>query len=530
MNLRACRRSGLICLILLASLTEAAMSIGNGPLLASPLEEKPPRPKRPNIVLFLVDDMGWQETSVPFHETPTELNLRYQTPAMESLARDGVRFTRAYASAVCSPTRISIISGMNAARHGVTNWTLRRGLSPDDENKELNPPRWNLNGATTVAGIEGTVQITPLPELLRQTGYRTIHVGKAHFGADGTPGADPRHFGFEVNIGGHAAGAPGSYWGERNFSSAWRSPNQDRIWDVPGLEAWHGQSVNLTEVLTTEAIRELERSVSADVPDRPFFLYLSHYAVHSPWEEDKRFYQKYLDRGLKPFDALRASMIEGMDKSLGDLRAALERLGVANETLFIFASDNGAPHAVAANLPLRGQKLAPYEGGIRVPMILHWPGRPRLLNTSRTPVIIEDLFPTILEAAGVDWKTRTRQVVDGRSLIPLIDRREATSARSDKAAKSATSNRPLIFHFPHQYYGQGPFSALVQNNWKLIYHHQTRAIELYDIGSDIGEQNNLGGKLPAIRRKLAAILARVLRNHQAMMPTDRSSGRLVPLP
>jgi arylsulfatase A-like enzyme len=218
----------------------------------------------PNIIVFLVDDMGWQETSVPFHVETTELNQRYRTPNMERLAAEGMKFTQAYASAVCSPTRVSLMSGMNVARHRVTNWTLRKNQSPDNKYDGFEPPQWNLNGVTTEAGIERTTRVTPLPACLQAAGYRTIHVGKAHFGAQGTPGETPTHLGFDINIGGHAAGGPGSYWGEKNFSAAWR--NADRIWDVPGLEKYHGENVYLTEALTLEAIDAVTTAVQDNQP------------------------------------------------------------------------------------------------------------------------------------------------------------------------------------------------------------------------------------------------------------------------
>lgn len=504
---------------MLSLLVVATFCIGVGSVHsegARPTERVRPN-TRPNIVLFLVDDLGWQETSVPFYRERTALNARYHTPAMERLANEGVKFSRAYASAVCSPTRISIISGMNAARHGVTNWTLRKGVSPDDPHKTIDPPLWNVNGATTLSGVERAVQITPLAELLRKAGYRTIHIGKAHFGARGTPGEDPRHFGFDVNVGGHAAGAPGSYYGERNFSAAWRSTDKDRadadrIWDVPGLEKWHGQEINLTEVLTIEAVQAIEQATREG---RPFFLNLSHYAVHSPWEEDKRFYQTYIDRGLKPFEAMRASMIEGMDRSLGDLLGALDRLGITDQTLLIFASDNGAPQAVPPNLPLRAWKLAPYEGGIRVPLIFRWPERLRAGLTYSRNVIIEDLFPTILEAAGVEYRGRTIQQVDGRSLI------SALFGGPDRAG----GERSLIFHFPHHYYGQGPFSAIISGEWKLIHHYDNRQVELFNIGNDPGERADLARS----NRRRAEVMAERLRaelaRRRAQMPTNRTAGR-----
>jgi len=189
---------------------------------------------RPNIILFLVDDLGWQDTSVPFWTDTTPNNQKYHTPAMEKFASEGMIFTQAYACAVCSPTRVSLMSGMNAARHRVTNWTLRRGINSVADPENLLTPNWNLNGAQPTDSIESSVYITPMPQILKSNGYFTIHCGKAHFGAIGTPGENPLNFGFDVNIAGHAAGAPGSYHGLKNFSSAWRGGNH--TWDVPGLE------------------------------------------------------------------------------------------------------------------------------------------------------------------------------------------------------------------------------------------------------------------------------------------------------
>lgn len=486
----------------------AAMALTAGPTVSPSA--------RPNLVFFLVDDMGWQETSVPFHTEVTALNRRYRTPNMERLASQGVKFTQAYASAVCSPSRVSALTGMNVARHRVTNWTLRKGVSPDNPNPRIEPPQWNLNGVCVEAGVERTTRVTPLPALLRSAGYRTIHVGKAHFGAEGTPGENPLHLGFDVNIAGHAAGGPGSYWGEKNFSAAWRTDPPDRIWDVPGLDAYHGKDIYLTEALTREAIKAVDQAVAEA---KPFYLYMSHYAVHAPWEKDDRFYQRYIDAGLPPFEATLASMIEGMDKSLGDLMDELERLGVADNTVILFLSDNGSPSQCPPNLPLRGHKLTPYEGGIREPMLAKWPGVTSPGTVCRDPVVIEDFFPTLLELAGVSWRGKTVQKVDGVSFVPLL-----------RGSGHTPQDRAFVWHFPNNYGGQGPYSALRQGPWKLIYHHADRRLELFDLDHDLGETRDLALSNPEEVASLAGVLGRRLRAMRAQMPADKATGRPIPWP
>ena len=254
--------------------------------------------RAPNIIFFLVDDMGWQATSVPFHTQTTQLNKRYHTPNMELLASKGVMFTQAYAHSICSPTRVSLMTGLNPARHMVTNWTLRKNIAPGDKKDHPNVRSavWNINGLSPVPGIENTVYAKTFPTFLQKSGYTTIHVGKAHFGAKDTPGENPLNLGFDINIAGHAAGGPGSYHGEKNFSAVWRVGNTEdgTIWDVPGLEKYHGQDMNLTEALTLEANAEMEKAVESG---KPFYLYMSHYAIHAPWEVDKRFIDKYKERG-----------------------------------------------------------------------------------------------------------------------------------------------------------------------------------------------------------------------------------------
>jgi arylsulfatase A-like enzyme len=404
------------------------------------------------------------------------------------------------------------MTGQNAARHRVTCWTLRKDKSPERGNKTLNPSHWNLNGLQpTGSNIPRSVAAPTLPQLLRDAGYRTIHAGKAHFGAAGTPGADPRNLGFDVNIAGHAAGGPGSYHGDKNFSAAWR--RGDRIWDVPGLEKYHGQEINLTEAITREAITELERAVA---DKKPFYLYMSHYTVHAPWEADRRFIDGARKRGLKGQQATLASMLEGMDKSLGDLRAAIERLGVADNTIVVFMSDNGSPKQCPQNLPLRGHKITGYEGGTRVPMIVRWPGITRPAARTDNPILIEDIFPTFLTMA--DIPVPDDPAIDGHSFVPVLKNPAAPSSRP-----------PLISHYPNLY-DQPPYSSIRRGDWKLIYWHSNRKLELYTLTDDIGESTNLADKQPEKVGTLAKLLSDHLRETKAVMPIDKATNKPVPLP
>ncbi len=485
-----------------------------------------PQNKRPNIILFLVDDMGWQDTSVPFHTEVTDFNRRYRTPYMEQLAKTGMKFTQAYACSVCSPTRVSLMTGLNAARHRVTNWTLRKNASNDRGHPQLAFPLWNVNGLSPDSSIERTVHAEALPAYLREADYRTIHVGKAHFGAISTPGSDPRNIGFDANIAGHAAGGPGSFLGTQNFSAVWRKG--DRIWDVPGLESYHGKDIFLTEALTNEANHAVDQAVA---DGKPFFLYMSHYAVHVPFAVDPRFYQQYRDEGLDHTEAMYAAMVEGMDKSLGDILANVERHGLSDETIVLFMSDNGGlsahgrggkPHT--HNKPLSSGKGSAHEGGVRVPMIVSWPGVTEAGSVCRQPVIIEDFFSTILEMAGITSVEQIGGAIDGRSFVKLL-RGEQDESRAD---------RPLLWHFPNNWGPQGPgigpSSAIRIGDWKLIYYHQSQQYELFNLAEDLGEQTNLVEQQPDVRDRLAGELAKFLVSVEAQMPIVKATGEVVPYP
>jgi len=481
--------------------------------------------KKPNIIFFLVDDMGWQDTSVPFWTEKTPGNRIYQTPHMERLAREGMKFTQAYASSVCSPTRVSIMTGMNAARHRVTNWTLRRNIPEDHKDELLGMPQWNMNGLQPSDSIEHAVYATTLPQILRQNGYNTIHCGKAHWGAMGTPGANPLNLGFEKNIAGHAAGAPGSYFGEKNFGNA--SPQELTLpWGVPGLEQYHGDSIHLTEALTREAIRALE---AARRQDKPFFLHMSHYAVHTPLEPDARFCQAYRDMGLTEPEARFASMVEGMDKSLGDLMDYLDRHALADRTVLVFLSDNGSLSATARggtlhthNRPLRSGKGSAYEGGIRVPMLVKWPGAVPGGTVCHQPIIAEDFFPTLLEIAGVK-QFRTVQTTDGQLFTNHLLQR-----------KHVEKERELVWHFPNRWGPSGPgigtTSTVRLGDWKLIYWYKDGKKELYRLDKDISEEHDLAAVNPKKVAELASTLGSYLRKRGADRPLFISTGKPAPWP
>ncbi|MDY7393978.1 sulfatase-like hydrolase/transferase [Aureibaculum sp. 2210JD6-5] len=480
---------------------------------------------QPNIVLFLVDDMGWQDTSVPFWDKRTPFNDLYQTPNMERLANEGMKFTQAYATAVCSPTRISLMTGMNAAKHQVTNWTLRKdALQPMETNhKTLSFPKWNVNGLNPVSGDTNAVHATPLPKVLNDAGYYTIHSGKAHLGAIGTPGANPLNLGFDVNIAGHAAGAPASYYGLDNFGNGKKGRE---VWAVPGLEQYHGKDIYLSEAITLEALKAIDTAVQNK---NPFFLYMSHYAVHTPIMGDNRFVQKYYDKGIDSTEAKYASMVEGMDKSLGDIMDYLEEKNIAENTIILFMSDNGGLSAVARggekhthNKPLRSGKGSAYEGGIREPMLVKWPGKVKEKSVTNDYVIIEDFYPTILEMAGIE-NQKTVQKVDGQSFVSQL-----------LGEKSNSEERPLFWHYPNFWGASGPgigsSSTIRLGDWKLIYFYENQKIELYNIAEDIGELNNLVEKNPEKAKELSIVLTNYLKESNAQIPKDKKTGKQIPYP
>jgi arylsulfatase A-like enzyme len=481
---------------------------------------------RPNIVFFLVDDMGWQDTSVPFWDSITPANKKFHTPNMERLAKQSMKFTNAYANSICTPSRVSLMSGMNAARHRVTNWTAFKDEAVDGKDSLLQIPAWNVNGLSPVPGQAKSVYATPLPQVLKDNGYYTIQCGKAHFGAYKTIGADPLNLGFVKNVGGSAAGNPASYLAEDDFGY---DPNRFKLQaDIPNMKQYWGTPTFLTEDLTKEAMLAMD---TAQMKKMPFFLYMAHYAVHLPYNADKRFVQKYIDAGNTEPEAAYCALVEGMDKSLGDLMDYLNAHDLAKNTVIIFMSDNGgfshAPRegqANSQNFPLKGGKGSLYEGGVREPMMVCWPGVTKPASVNKQYVIIHDFYPTLLETAGIK-NIKPVQKIDGQSMVKYL-----------KNNKLTDNKRALIWNFPNDWAGgnlgedNSWLTGIRQGDWKLIYFEKYGRLELYNLKDDIKEEHNLAKQFPKKTKELAALLTKELKSSSAQMPSYKATGKQVPWP
>ncbi|MPQ47205.1 sulfatase-like hydrolase/transferase [Marinifilum sp. N1E240] len=482
-------------------------------LLTSSCSSQIEKQSQPNIILFLVDDMGWTDTSVHLGSEMTSNNRYQKTPNMELLAQQGIKFTNAYAaSPVCSPTRCSILTGKNPARSQITNWIPGQGNDLHESEQKLFIPDWNINGLNAK-------DIT-IPKILKKHGYVTAHIGKAHFGKAETSGADPKNLGFDYNIAGHHAGHPASYYypyGEENSN-----------YKVPSLEEFEKDSLYLTDALTVKATQLIEQ-FSTD--KKPFFLNLAHYAVHTPIQEHKELVQQFMQEGKTETEAKYASMVASMDNSLGNIMSKLNDLKIADNTIIIFMSDNGGlvTHAghPTTNAPLSDGKGTCREGGIRVPMIVKWAGKAEAGTQCDEPVSSDDFFPTILQMAGISPNAYLSDI-DGKDLTPLL-------------TGTGSFNRPegLCFHYPHYWAWKGlrdeypsikPFSSIRMGKWKLCYGYEDENVELFNLENDISERVNLVKEHPDVAKKLCSQLKSYLQKVNAQTPVDRHSGKSLPYP
>jgi arylsulfatase A-like enzyme len=466
----------------------------------------------PNIIVFLVDDMGLMDTSVPFltdmngNLLKYPLNDYYKTPNMEKLAEQGVRFTNFYAHSVCSPTRVSIMTGQNSARHGTTTWIR----SEFNNRTEFGPSNWNWEGLNK--------ESVTLPHVLQKAGYRTIHVGKAHFAPFGFEGENPLNLGFDINIAGSSIGHPGSYYGKDGFGLI--KGQKERA--VPGLEKYHGKEKFLTEALTSEAKAIISQTKEEG---KPFFLYMAHYAVHSPFQSDPRFADHYKDSGKTEKAQAYATLIEGIDKSLGDIIQHVKNLGMGENTLILFLGDNGsdAPLPIeddySSSSPLKGKKGNHWEGGMRVPFIASWVSpNDKIVCQEKTPIArnaiqqqlgtIMDIFPTLCRVANVN--SPEDYVIDGFDLQNQFNGQQNV-------------NRDELFlnHFPHGEHRSTYFTSLVKSNLKIIYHYQVEnqaRYELFNLKEDPFEANNLADKDPAQLKTMMKILSDEMKSKKALYP------------
>lgn len=426
---------------------------------------------RPNVILFLVDDLGWKDLGC-------QGSGYYQTPNIDALAESGLRFTDAYAAcAVCSPTRAAILTGKYPARLMLTQW-LPAGRWSATENK--------MKEGRFLRSLP--LEEVTLAEALREEGYATYHVGKWHLG--GEPFSMPRHHGFDKNVGGDDHGAPGSYF--YPFKGKWTVPTTR---EAVAKQAFDGGSEGdfLTDLMAEEA-GKLMRSSGED----PFFLYLPFYGVHSPLQGKKDKVERYaaIPKKKRQGDPKYAAMVESIDDAVGQVMGVVEELGETENTLVIFTSDNGGLAKATNHEPLRANKGSHYEGGIRVPLImagagigLEAPGGVDL------PVTSCDLYPTVLAITRTPMRKS-----DGMNLAPLV---------SGLGEVEFSPDRPIFWHYPHynQHPSSAPISIIRRGPWKLIEFLESGQVELYHLGEDIGESRDLSEEKPKLAAELLKQLA-----------------------
>ena len=443
--------------------------------------------KKTNFVFFLVDDMGMMDLGTygsTFHETPN----------IDQLAKTGMKFNYGYAACpVCSPTRASIMTGRHPVRVDITDWIP--GSSNNKKNKLLHPEdRDNL-----------ALKEVTIAEELKSHGYQTFFAGKWHLGNEGHWPTDQ---GFDINIGGHHRGSPpGGYYAP---------------WNNPALEA-KKKDEYLTERLTEESTRFLEKRNQ----DKPFLLYLSYYNIHTPIQPYRKHidhYQKKAEKfsGTTPTEqehlgqtrmrqdnpAL-ASMVAAVDDSVGTLLAKLNELGLSDDTVVIFFSDNGGlstkpKMGPGSNSPLRAGKGWLYEGGVREPTIIRAPGVTQAGSVSNQPMVSMDFFATMLELAGLPLRPNLH--MDGRSLLPEL-----------KGKKGKP--RPLYWHYPH-YHGSTwkPGASIREGDWKLIKFYDQEKVELYNLKKDPSEKKDLAKKNSAKSKELENKLLAWQKQAKAKLP------------
>lgn len=430
---------------------------------------------KPNLVVIMADDLGW-------YDTRFQGNQELETPFLDQFVSQGMRFSHGYAAApVCTPTRAAMMTGMSPARLGITNHAP--GFADD-----MVPEGRKMAGARKLTYLP--LEAVTLAERLRdEAGYATGFVGKWHLshrkgkndqGEKYEPLLRPEHQGYDLNVGGFDRGGPPTYFAP---------------YGIPGLEmAEEGEY--LPDRLADECMNFISKN-----KEKPFFLTFWNYSVHYPIEAPDDLIVKYEKRGVE--NPAYAAMIESMDRSIGKLLKSLDDLGLAENTLVIFTSDNGS---LFGNGPLRANKGHLYEGGMRVPWVIRWPGKIAAGTVNDTPVVTTDVFPTLLEVAGLEPKKGVP--LDGESLLPLL------------TGKGHWKRESLFFHYPnYAFHKKNRLGSVIRKGkHKLIWFYDDESVELYDLEADPGEKANLSEEMPGLSGKLQRELKVWLEESGAKFP------------
>ena len=438
---------------------------------------------KPNILFILIDDMGWMDLGCQGNE-------HLHTPNIDALAKDGIRFTDAYAPApVCSPTRAAIMTGQSPARLRITNHLPHQDRFTPKDSKIL--PAQMLNHLPLK-------HVTLAERLKEDAGYATAFIGKWHLYTGREEKYNPLNQGFDINIGGCSYGGPPTFF------------DPYKINFLPDRK----KGEYLPDRLADEAITFMSEQKSKK---KPFFVALWNYTVHWPMEAPAKLVEKYKDLPVKGYrDHRYAAMIEAMDRAIGKVLRSLDELQISDDTLVIFSSDNGPFGGVGDARPLRADKGHLYEGGIRVPLIVRWPGKVKSGMTDPTPIILTDFFPTILDAAGLSPDPNSP--VDGENILPHL--------KGEKKLKA----RAIHWHYPNFAFHRDNRlgSAIREGDHKLIHFYDTDSVELYNVRKDISEKNDLSSKLPKLASRLEGKLKSWLKESGAAITASLVAGANVP--
>ena len=441
---------------------------------------------RPNIVMLLVDDLGWRDVGFMG-------SSYFETPNLDRLARQSMIFTSAYAAcAVSSPTRASLMTGRYPARVGVTDWIRARFQLPEGTAEKPGPFEENPGRRLLTPSNPDQMELEEITiaEVLKQRGYFTCHIGKWHLGRDNHY---PEKQGYDLNIAGNDMGQPASYFDPYTNARGVGFPNLKPRQKGEYLVDRLGDEL-------TEVIKQNK--------GRPFFINMCYYAVHTPLMGKEELVNKYKEK--VPVDGQKnpvyAAMVESMDQAVGKLVASLKENHLFENTIIIFLSDNGGLIGPTDNTPLRSGKGYPYEGGIRIPMFVYWDGHVRPGTSCDLPVSTVDILPTVCKLTGSPLPERE---IDGRDLSPVL--------KGEKLKEV-----PLYWHFPH-YRGEDvvPYSIIRDGDWKLIRRYEGDRYELFNLKEDQGEKNDLSGKETSRVQDLDSKLSAWLKKTNARMPVEK---------